>query len=82
MRDNVADLMTSEIEFRQQLSALECEWLTSCLHAKNGVADVKWGDRTHHLFVEYNADICGSAELIDFLRTCGVSVAAVRAGYA
>jgi hypothetical protein len=82
MLQNVGNLRTSEVELRQQLSALECDWLTSCLHAKNGVADVKWGDKTRRLFVAYDPDIFGSTELIDFLRTCGVPVAAVRAGYA
>ncbi|HUF74043.1 MAG TPA: hypothetical protein VMR74_14250 [Gammaproteobacteria bacterium] len=81
MLENVANLRTSEVELRQQLSALECDWLTSCLHAQNGVADVKW-DKTRRLFVDYDPDIFGSAELVDFLRTCGVPVAAVRAGYA
>lgn len=80
--NNVGNLMTSELELRQRLSALECDWLAGCLHAKNGVAAVQWSDKTSRLFVEYNADIFGSAELIDFLLTCGVPVAAVRAGYA
>jgi len=82
MLENVGNLSTSELELRQQLSPLECDWLTGCLHAKNGVADVKWGDQPHRLFVEYDADIFGSTELVDFLRTCGIPVAAVRATYA
>ncbi len=82
MLEHCGNLRTSELELRQQLSLLECDWLTSCLHAKNGVADVKWGAKTHRLFVEYDADIFGSTELVDFLRTCGVPVAAVRIGYA
>lgn len=82
MLENVGNLRTSEIELRHQLSALECDWLTGCLHAKNGVADVKWAGKMRRLFVEYDADTFGSADLVDFLRTCGVPVAAVRAGYA
>ena len=82
MLENVGNLRTSEIELRQQLSALECDWLTGCLHAKNGVADVRWGDNTRRLAVEYDADLLGSAELVDFLRTCGVPVVSLRVGYA
>ena len=82
MLEHVGNLRTSELELRQQLSALECDWLTGCLHAKIGVADVKWGDQPRRLLVEYDADIFGSTELVDFLRTCGVPVAALRVGYA
>lgn len=81
MRENVGNLMTSEIELRQQLSALECDWLTSYLHAKNGVADVKWGGKSRRLFVEYDTDIFGSAELVGVLNICGIRVVAVRVGY-
>jgi hypothetical protein len=81
MLEHVGNLRTSEIELRQQLSALERDWLTGCLHAKNGVAQVRWRDKTRQLSVEYDADIFGSTELVDFLRTCGVPVASLRVGY-
>lgn len=81
MLENGGNLRTSEIELRQQLSTLECDWLTSCLHGRSGVADVKWNDKTRRLCVEYDPDICGSSELVDFLRTCGVPVAALRVAY-
>ncbi len=79
MRQNDGNLMSSEIELRQHLSALECDWLTGCLYAKNGVADVKWSDKTSRLFVEYNTAVFESAELLDFLRARGVPVASLRA---
>ncbi len=83
MLESVWNLKTSEIELRQQLPVLECDWLISRLLAKHGIANAKWGrNTTRRLFVEYDADIFGSAELVDFLQTCGIPVAAVRAGYA
>lgn len=82
MLEYVGNLRTSEVELRQPLSALERDWLTSCLNARNGVADVKWAGKMHRLCVEYDADVFGSSELIDFLRTLGVPVASLRAAYA
>lgn len=82
MRQNVGHLMTSEIELRQHLSVLERDWLTDCLYGENGVADVKWSNKTNRVFVEHNAAIFESAELLDFLRARGVSVSSLRAGYA
>jgi hypothetical protein len=79
MLESVGNLKTSEIELRQQLPPLESDWLSNCLRAKYGVADVQWAGDTRRLLVEYDADIFGSAELVDFLRMCGVPVAAVRA---
>ncbi len=82
MLESGGNLNTSEIELRQQLPTLECEWLISCLRGIHGVADAKWGGNTRQLFVEYDADIFGSGELVDILHTCGAPVAALRAGYA
>jgi hypothetical protein len=82
MLGNVGNLMTSELKLRQQLSTLECDWLTGCLHARNGIAKVTWGDTARSLFVEYDTDIVESLELIDFLRSCGVPVTPIRSGCA
>ncbi len=81
MLDCVWNLRTSEIELRQQLPEPECAWLISRLLAKHGVADAKWWGNRGRLFVEYDADIFGTAELVDFLQACSIPVAAVRAGY-
>jgi len=56
---------------------LECEWLVGRLLAKYGVATATWERDTQRLLVEYDADLCGRAELIAFLQSCGVSASAV-----
>jgi hypothetical protein len=82
MLESLRNLKTSEIELRQQLPVLEGEWLVGCLLAKQGVAKATWRGNTCRLLVEYDADLLGSAELIAFLRYCGVPVASVRVGMA
>jgi len=72
---NLRNLKTSEIELRQQLPVLECEWLVGRLLAKRGVATAQWVANTRRLLVQYDADLCGRAELVDFLQSCGVSAA-------
>jgi len=39
---SLRNLKTSEIELRQALPVLECEWLVGRLLAKQGVATAKW----------------------------------------
>jgi hypothetical protein len=80
MLDSVRNLRTSEIELRQPLPALECEWLVGRLLAKRGVADAVCGRRPRRLLVEYDADELRSHDLVDYLSACGIRVAAVRAG--
>jgi len=80
MRNSLRNLKTSEIELRQALPVLECEWLVGRLLAKQGIATAKWVDNTHRLLVEYDADVCAGAEVIALLQSCGVPVAAVHAG--
>ncbi len=82
MLERLRNLKTSEIELRQHLPVLECEWLVGRLLTKRGIADAKWGGDYRRLLIEYDADLCGSAELVAFLQLCGVAIAAVRAGYA
>ncbi len=82
MLESLQNLKTSEIELRQQLPALEGEWLVDRLLAKQGVANARWMGSTRRLLVEYDADLFGAAEIIDFLRYCGVLVAGVRVGLA
>ncbi len=81
MIENLRNLKTSEIELRQQLPVLECEWLIGRLLAKRGVATAEWVANTHRLLVQHDANLCGKAELVAFLQSCGVS-AAVPAGIA
>jgi hypothetical protein len=81
MLESVRNLKTSEVELRQPLPVLECEWLVGRLLAKQGVATAEWaGNR--RLSIEYDADLCSRAELIAFLQSCGVSATAVRVGFA
>jgi hypothetical protein len=80
MFHSLRNLKTSEIELRQRLPALEGEWLVGRLLAKQGVAAAQWRGNTCRLLVEYDADVFGSTEIIDFLHSCGVPVAAVRVG--
>jgi hypothetical protein len=80
MIESLRNLKTSEIELRQPLPVLECEWLVGRLLAKQGIAAARWVGNTRRLLVEYDADRFGSAELIAFFQSCGVPVAAVRAG--
>jgi hypothetical protein len=82
MFESLQNLKTSEIELRQPLPVPEGEWLVGRLLAKHGVANAKWIGSTCRLLVEYDADRFGTAEIIAFLRYCGVIVAAVRVGLA
>jgi hypothetical protein len=52
---------------------------TSEIELKNRLPPPESDDR---LLIEYDADLFGSAELLAFLRYCGVPVAALRAGAA
>jgi hypothetical protein len=82
MLESVSNLKTSEIELRQQVPVLVCEWLVDRLLAEQGVAAASWGGDTHQLVVEYDADLCCGAELIAFLQHTGFPIAAVRLGFA
>jgi hypothetical protein len=81
MLENLGNLKTSEIELRQQVPMLACDWLVDRLLTKQGVAAAEWGRDTHRLLVEYDADLCCGAELIAFLQDCGFPVAAARVGF-
>ena len=82
MIENLRNLKTSEIELRQQLPVLEWQWLVGRLLAKRGVATAEWVANTRRLLVQYDASLCGRAELVAFLQSCGVSAAAVPSGLA
>jgi len=80
MLDSVRNLRTSEIELRQGLPELECNWLVGQLRAKRGIADAECGLR--RLVVEYDADILDSTDLVEFLDACNVPVVSVHAARA
>ena len=82
MLDRPHTLNTSEIELKQRLRSPEGEWLVSRLLAKQGVASATWQGTTRRVLIDYDASLFGSAELLDFVRHCGVPVAAVRVGTA
>ena len=74
MIEDLRNPTTSEIVLRQELPELECEWLIGQLLAKRGVATARWVTDTRRWLVQHDADLCGRAELIAFLQSCGVSV--------
>ena len=81
MSESLRNAKTYVIELPQQLPVLECEWLVGRLLAKQGVATAK-GVSNYRLLIEYDSALCNRAELIAFLQSCGVTVAAVRVGFA
>jgi hypothetical protein len=81
MPESLRNLKTYVIELPQQLPVLECEWLVGRLLAKQGVATAEWLGN-YRLSIEYESDFCDRAELTAFLQSCGVTVAAVRVGFA
>ena len=82
MIESLRNLQTSEIELKQHLPPVEGEWLLGRLLAKQGVASAAWMGNARRLLIEYDANLFGCAELLAFLRYCGVPVAAVRVGMA
>ncbi len=82
MLKSVRNLKKSEIELRHPLPALESEWLVGRLLAKQGVETAEWVGNSRRLLVDYDADLCASAELSALLQHCGVTGAAVRVGSA
>ena len=82
MLDDIRNLKTSEIELRQGLPELECEWLVGQLRAHRGIAGAACANDARRLRIEYDGDTLVSGDLVDFLNTCGVRVAAIHAGQA
>ena len=80
MLESLRNLKTSEIELKQELPPPEGEWLVGRLLAKQGVANATWMGHARRLVIEYDANLFGSVEILSFLRSCGVRVAAVRVG--
>jgi hypothetical protein len=82
MLDSVRNMKTSEIELRRGLTEIECRWLAGQLRAKRAVAVAECSADTRLLHVEYDADLVGSGDLVDFLDDWGVPVVAVHAAQA
>jgi hypothetical protein len=82
MRETLRNLKTTEHVLPQPLTMHEGDWLVGRLLAQRGVADAKWVTNARKLLVVYDADLFGAAELADYLDTCGISVAGVRAAHA
>jgi hypothetical protein len=82
MLDSIRNLRTSEIELRQRLPRLECDWLVGALRARRGIAGAKCAPDALHLTVDYDADRLASDDVVDFLNECGVLVSRVHGGYA
>jgi hypothetical protein len=80
MLESVRNLRTSQFDLRQRLPDLERDWLVGRLCAQPGIAGAKCTGDTRRLTVEYDADRLVSADLVEFLDSCGVPVVAVHAG--
>jgi hypothetical protein len=77
MLGDVRNLKISDIELKQCLPTLECEWLVGQLRSRSGIAAARCASDARHLRVEYDADKLVSGDVVDFLSQCGVRVAAV-----
>jgi hypothetical protein len=82
MLESVRNLKTSEIELRQRLPQLECEWLVAQLRARRDIAAAACASDACRLTIEYDADRLGRADLVDLLNLCGVRVGTVHAPHA
>lgn len=78
MLDSTRNLKTSRIELDERLPAIERAWLVAELRDKRGVVAAECSARA--LVVDYDADVWGSADLLDFLAECRVAVAGIRSG--
>ena len=78
MLGDVRNLRTSNIELKQRLPTLECEWLVGQLRSRPGIATARCAGDARYVTVEYDADELVSGDVVDFLSQCGVPVAAVH----
>ena len=78
MLGDVRNLKTSDIELKQRLPALECEWLVGQLRSRSGIAAARCEGDACRLMIEYDADELVTGDVLDFLTRCGVRVAAVH----
>jgi hypothetical protein len=78
MLNDVRNLRAADIEFRQGLPTLECEWLLGTLRSRPGISAARCADDARHLTVEYDADELVTGDVVDFLSECGVPVASVQ----
>jgi hypothetical protein len=79
MLESVRNLKTSEIELRQRLPQLECDWLVGQLRARRDIVAAACATDSCRLTIEYDADRLGQTDLVDLLNMCGVRVGAVHA---
>jgi hypothetical protein len=75
---DVRNLKVSDIELKQRLPALECEWLVHQLRSRAGIAAARCATDSRSITVEYDADELVSGDVVEFLSQCGVRVAAVH----
>jgi hypothetical protein len=78
MAGDVRNLRASDIELKQRLPALECEWLVHQLRSRAGIAAARCATDARRLTVEYDADELVSGDVVEFLSQCGVHVVAVH----
>jgi hypothetical protein len=78
MLGDVRNLKTSDIELKQRLPALECEWLVGQLRSRPGIAAARCEGDACRLTVEYDADELVTGDVLDFLTQCGVRAATVH----
>jgi hypothetical protein len=75
---DVRNLKTSDIELKQRLPALECEWLVHQLQSRAGIAAARCASDSRRITVEYDADALVSGDVVELLSQYGVRVAGVH----
>ena len=78
MLGDIRNLKASDIELKERLPALECEWLVGQLRSRPGIAAARCEGDACRLTVEYDADELVTGDVLDFLSQCGVSAAPVH----
>ena len=78
MFGDVRNLRVSDIELKQPLPALECEWLLGQLRSRSGIAAARCEGDACRLMIEYDADELVTGDVLDFLTQCGVRAAAAH----
>ena len=78
MRGDIRNLKTSDIELKQSLPRLECEWLVGQLRSRSGIAAARCEGDACRLTIEYDADELVTGDVLDFLTQCGVRAASVH----
>lgn len=73
MQHETGKLKRSALNLREQLSALERDWLSACLVSNVGVRVAIYSDKDpQQLIVEYDSKLMNGTDVLDILRLRGV----------